>query len=332
MQLLWTFERAMSFKETDPDQALTILREGRQQAQSLQEPRWVLFFDHWQLQILLFHKFDYRAILDLAVRAVVEACQPSLADFPQRVCLHEDLIFAYATIDPIGYADRIEQALDYMRREITPGMECVHCIEGCRAHFELSRERWDEARTCALRALSLADDAGSAHYAASAYQRLCLAAWYIKDLTALADWAVVGEAAAVRSDRRSLIAEFILWQAVTARHTRDEGSAQRLLRSAGARMNRLAVPPSEEYFEALCGFHELGGKITRALHVRDKQLATVADSGQLAYECRVRLRRCRLLVQLGQLQPADRESAREAVRKLRAPASYLQELDRIGGP
>ena len=51
--------------------------------------------------------------------------------------------------------------------------------------------------------------------------------------------------------------------------------------------------------------------------------------GQLAYECQVRLKRCRLLARMG--QPLDEEvtAARAAAARLRAPDWYLGQLERI---
>src|SRR5437879_1371776 len=80
--------------EADPERALDLLRDARSLAVQLDEPWWVLLIDHWRLQVQLHYTFDFRDVLDLAVRATLEARKPECARLPQRVCLHEDLVFA----------------------------------------------------------------------------------------------------------------------------------------------------------------------------------------------------------------------------------------------
>ena len=122
-QLVEYYYIAQEFHDYDHDRALALLQQGREFARRLGEPWWVLFYEHWRIQVLLFHKRDYTAALDAAVRAAVEVRKPIYAHLPQRICLHEDVISAYAGIDPAGHATKIQQALDYMESEITPDLE-----------------------------------------------------------------------------------------------------------------------------------------------------------------------------------------------------------------
>src|SRR5215472_783316 len=115
LRLQQIFDNASRFTKTDPDVMLGLLAEGKALAQQLDEPWWVLFFDHWRLQALLHFKYDYRDVMDLAVTATLEARKPQFSTLPQRICLHEDLIYAYVGTDAEGHADRITQALDYMQ-------------------------------------------------------------------------------------------------------------------------------------------------------------------------------------------------------------------------
>ncbi len=144
---------------------------------------------------------------------------------------------------------------------------------------------------------------------------------------------MAGNAAAVeelasRVDQSQVnLAEALAWRAVLARRAGDEPAAGHLFHRATARMGRLRRPPTRDYFDALCRYHETGGDLIRALHVRDRELAILKETGQLAYECRVRVERCRLLAQLGQLTEADRAAAREAARKLKRPEKWLWEID-----
>ena len=152
---LWEIQgEASRFGRAEPERKLAKLEEGRALAQRLGESWWVLHFDHWRLQVLMHYLLDYRPeVLDLAVRSTLEARKPQYARLPQRICLHEDLIYAYLGVDPLGHADAIRQALDYMRKEVSEDLECRYCVQNCRTEFALRRGALDEAEA-ARRALA----------------------------------------------------------------------------------------------------------------------------------------------------------------------------------
>src|SRR5215212_3081349 len=83
----FAFEALDGELHSDPDGKLTQLRQGADLARQMNEPWWEGFYEHWQLQILLHFKRDYKAAQELAVRAVVKARRPACAALPQRVCL-----------------------------------------------------------------------------------------------------------------------------------------------------------------------------------------------------------------------------------------------------
>jgi hypothetical protein len=97
--------------------------------------------------------------------------------------------------------------------------------------------------------------------------------------------------------------------------------------SAAAYRRRLKALPHSNYYDALAEYHELGGDLSTALAVRDRELAGIRDKGRLAYECTVHIKRCRLLARAGQLQATDLAAARAAAGKLRQPLSYLAEIE-----
>jgi hypothetical protein len=329
------FDNAWQFKKTDPDVTLGLLAEGKALAQQLGEPWWVLFFDHWRLQALLHHKYDYRQVVDLAVQATLEARKPQYAELPQRVCLHEDLIYAYVGIDPEGHAERIAQALEYMQKHVGPDLDCRFCVQGCCSQFALQRQRLDEAQEAALKMLAMTDaerDRWVAdHYALDAYADLCAVAFGRGDWDALREWAAAGEETARRREDKQLeLAKFLAWRALLERRDGNEDAARRVFRAATARLARLKAVPGESYYDALCAYHEQGGDLGAALTVRDQELKAVAGKGRLAHEARCRLKRCRLLAQMGLPLDEDR-AARETAAKLRHPEKYIEEIDRLAG-
>jgi hypothetical protein len=336
VRLLQIHDNAGRFMKSDPDVMLGLLAEGRAQAERLGEPWWVLFYDHWRLQALLHFKYDYREVTSLAVQATLEARKPQYAELPQRICLHEDLIYAYVGTDPEGHAEGIAQALEYMRQEVGPGVECRFCVQGCCTQFALQRKRLDEAQAAALAMLALTDaepDRRTAdHHALEAYADLCAVALERGDWEALREWAGAGEEAARRRDKQLELAKFLAWQAVLERRAGNESAARRLLRGATARVTRLRAVPGEPYYDALCAFHEHGGDLGAALTVRDQELHAIAGKGRLTHEARCRLKRCRLLRAMGLPADEDLPAAREAAARLRHPEKYLEEIDRVEKP
>src|ERR1700722_7539252 len=73
---------AYKLRETDPDRALALFEDGRRQAQALNEPWWVVFFDHWKSTGLIHFKRDFREILDHAVRLTLEIRKPQYEQHP----------------------------------------------------------------------------------------------------------------------------------------------------------------------------------------------------------------------------------------------------------
>ena len=121
----------------------------------------------------------------------------------------------------------------------------------------------------------------------------------------------------------------MVWRALLKRREGDDDTARRLFRSAQSRLGRLKSMPGESYFDAVCAFHEQGGDLGAALTVRDQELQMITGKGRLTHEARCRLKRCRLLAQMGLPLEEDRRAAREAAGKLRHPEKYLEELDRL---
>ncbi|HEY1014527.1 MAG TPA: hypothetical protein VGE07_17595 [Herpetosiphonaceae bacterium] len=317
-------DEASPLFETHPEQARAILEQARATARRLNEPWWERFYDHWLLQLLLHHIKDYNAALELAVRAAVEVRKPSYQQFPQRICLQEDLISAYVGIDPLGHQQRIEQALDYMQREVAPSAECRYCLQGLRTSFETELGRLDRALAAGLEEMAAAQ--WSDHHLMGAYTSLCEIAYLRGDWQNLPDWAVAGEALAIANDDLDNLIEFLAWQAVCARRQGDEEAAQRLYRRATSRAGRMGVPPGRIYFDAICAYHELRGAYHLALKVRERQLATLAGSGQLYRTGLCHIQRCRLLKLLGKPLDEAAAMARDAIAQLSDPAPLLAHL------
>src|SRR4051794_34926010 len=88
LRLAQIHPEAYHFRHTNPDQTLALFDEGRRLAVALAEPWWVLFYDHWYLETLIYYKDDYRHIIDRAVRAPLELRKPVHEQHPLRFFIH----------------------------------------------------------------------------------------------------------------------------------------------------------------------------------------------------------------------------------------------------
>src|SRR5262249_43865333 len=183
---------AYSFRQSDPDRMLGLLEQGRRLARALDEPWWVLFFEHWKLETLIYYKDDYRQVLDQAVRLVLGLRRPALAHHPLRFGVYCNLIAAYLCVDPRGYAGAIAEALEHLRTQMPP--------EGGDRYLLLARRHWfayevgdlEGARGLALEELALADLDPDRHLAGHHEVDTCKAlrriAFRQGDAEALAGW------------------------------------------------------------------------------------------------------------------------------------------------
>jgi hypothetical protein len=336
LRMMQCYVEAYQARETDPDRAFAAFTEGRRRAEQLGEPWWVLFYETERLEALLHFKRDYRAVLDLAVQAVLEVRKPANAQYPGRFGIWDCLVASYLGIDAEGYEQPIREALDHLEKEVPPVADGSRYLLLARQRIlALELGRLQEAYDGCMRELDLAasdkDQSRAVHFATFTYCALCHLAGTVGDWKTLDEWSGTGEKLAREVGHECELSEVLAWQAVAARQLGDQERARRAFQAATGHMGRLQMPPKQPYYDALVQYHEWAGDLDRALAVRDAELKAITDKGRLLYECRVRLKRCVLLARLGRLREPDLVAAREAARKLRRPENYLAQVDRLAG-
>jgi hypothetical protein len=312
---------------------MNILEAGARMARALNEPWWVLFFEHWALETLIYYKDDYREVIERGVKATLELRKSIYENYPLRFGIYCNLVAAYLCVDPRGYAGAIREALDYLQTQMPPSGGDRYLLQARRHWFAYEMGDLDAAQQLAVEELALADsdpDLHTArHHEVDTYKALCWIAYRRRDYDSLVRWAVTGEQRAREISYRYELALFLLWRALCARHEGAEATANRLCRSGTATMSRLGQPPGESYYDALAAYHERGEDLTGAWRVRQRELDTTLGKGQLAYECLVRLKRVRLLVRMDRPVQEEVEAVRLAATRLREPSWYLGELERV---
>jgi hypothetical protein len=324
---------AYDHRHSNPDRMLGLVEEGLRLARTLGEAWWVIFFEHWRLETQIYYKDDYRTLLDGAVALTLELRKPVHESHPLRFHIWCNLVAAYLCVDPRGYAGPVQQALDFLQKQMP--------LEGEEKYLLLARQHWyafelgryEESAGCCQRALAFADDEPDRHLAlhhmVGNYCGLCRLAQRRQSWPALGEAAATGEELARRRSGRYELALFLIWQALAARMEGREEQARRLSRLGTAQMHRLGKTPDDCYHDALSAFHERGSQLPAALRVRDSQLALLLNKGQLATEADCRIQRCRLLARMGQLPEDEVSATRTAISHLRAPQTYVDSLEHI---
>jgi hypothetical protein len=298
---------------TNPTRAFTMLSQGREIAERLEEPGWIVLLDHWRARALR-SAGQYRLAQEIALRAAIYSRKPVFSQFPQRFCIQlEDVVSISMQIDPEGLETQINSALEYVEAEITPDLECIWCLSLFRGSFARYRGQYDTAGEHAQHALSLSG--GNGYRDAQSYHQLCVLAARCDDWQTVQSWATEGEAAARRSKQPTFIADALFWQALVARHGGDEHTARRQYREAEAQ-----IRPYPDLVHVgthqRCRYHEAGGELARAVFLRELQIAHIAGQGQFFTECSYRLDHCRLLLKLGRSIEREKEAFQQVAQGL----------------
>lgn len=334
LHLIELFFASNRAEDIDPNWQLSLLNEGLTLARRLNEPWWELCFTHLHLLTLMADKGEYQKALHEAVQATVAARKPAMRDCPQRICVHEDLIRAYMGIDPLGYAEQIEQALAYMEQEVSPKVECYHCLLGKRAQFELKKGNTEKALAIELNRMARLEakaEEDKEDYRVNVYLGLCSIVFRMQDWAKLAEYARLGMQAIERSYWSWTAHRFIYaaWQACAAAYQDQLPQAKRYARQARTQAERWSGKPPTDYYDALCTYYQKLNEPARALELRRQQLSELADTGQFATECQCRLEICRLLVQLGHPTTQAIAEARAAAQQLKHPERILNHLETL---
>ncbi len=324
------YESAHPMMSSDPDAALALFRQGRALAENMGEKWWGAFYDQWLIQTLQYRKRDFPAALDLAVKTAVEVRKVDYDQFPMRTCVDAHLVDTQVDIDPHGYSNSIEQALDYLRTQANTDPGCRCCLQGIKYDFSYKTETYSEADSMAAQYIVFAEDARSAHWRVNARCAMCELSFCRGDWDELLGLARDGQQIAVGKLPDSFwVVELFIWEALALRHLKREDEAKRAYQNGISRASRLKSLPGTGYYDALCAYHEAGGDLSAALVLREQQLRNGVASGSPYYENLAQVKRCELLAQMGTLTEADLLAARTAANKLKDPSRVLTELERF---
>jgi hypothetical protein len=322
LRLVEILEDSQSYPTENPDARLALYQQGKELAEKLQEPWWVVVFEYWTSETLLYYKHDPEGALKVAARMVIETRKPQYASQPERVGLSLNFIAAYSRIDPIGYESQIRGAIvagekDWnlfegfyevywqLRTRFLSAIGDPEAVEVAWEHFRVGHNH--QARH---------DPTG--HYVIYALADLLPALWQFDREEArqhTAELAELGQILSPLSDNARLETVFTMWRALGAHLEGQEQAAQAFYRRAFEKQNHLAPPRNAIFAAAIC-FHEEREEWDKVLELCE-EAAQIAEAHSLRFESAVlRLKQCQVAHQIG------RDVAEPAL-KLRAISSGL---------
>src|SRR5262249_42571806 len=150
---------------------------------------------------------------------------------PWRVAPFNSLLECYLSIDPLGYADEIQQTFDFLET-ILPRQpyDDLLVLLGHRWDFLAAQEKWEEARAVAQQRLAIkaANPERTSHfYGLSPASFLCWLSARQEDWDGLRHYAgLLEEWSASCSESDEYRSEAAIWQALAARQAGEEAAAR----------------------------------------------------------------------------------------------------------
>ncbi len=327
LQMMELFWKMLNTMEGDPQSALSYCRQARRIAELLDDKWFIQLLNHWELQMRYSFIGDFTGTLELATKATVEVRLPEYQTFPQRICLHEDLISGYAEQDPIGNQDLVKQALDYMEQEVDPKVDCFICLNSLKLDFVRTTSTTETTIQAALKSIPVAER--SEHHLCYVYIVLVESAYQLKQWDNLLTWAIEAESNARKAERDRYLASATLWLALYAEHIGDTNRAKMLFEQAQHRANRYGAFLGKAYYTALTQYHEHGGRLQEALDTQVIYLELLIDKSKPFGESLARLEIIRLKKALSQPYNDDIAELKETIKALKAPEYILDKLQGI---
>lgn len=327
LQMVDLFWQMLNALEDNPELALQYGAQSRRIAELLGDKWFAQLINHWELQTRYSYIGDYNGTLDLATKSAVEVRLPEYQAFPQRVCIHEDLISAYAQQDPIGNRDLVQQSLDYMEKEVDPSVECYRCLSILKLDFMRTTGTPDDTLKAARTTLGVVGD--SPFHLAEIFLIMVEVAYEIGDWDNLLKWAIEAESNARNAERDNRLAAILLWLATHAEKVGKSDHCEAFYQQAIHRANRYGAFIGQPYYMALTAYHEMGGRLQEALEIQQQYLDLLVGKAKPYRENCTRLQIIRLKKALKQNVEDDVATLRETVKALKAPDYILNQLQDI---
>lgn len=315
-------------RNSNPEAALEAFEKGRELAEALNEPCWILHFGNLIARLCNYQLEDLDRAMAIVVRDTILAGKPAYEKCPFKSDVQHNLLETYFYFDPVGYEAEIRSALDYMQNSTEHRTTWTATrLQDIRAQLALKLDQYDEALYLALKATEKGGFAST-----DAYLTLVRVHWERGEYDQALDAALVRKNNLNRIFSSDLLADARAWTAaLLQRLGRDEERAMKDYQFAISVITKSNTVPNSTVFDALADYHEVAGDMENTLNIRDRQLAEQRPNVGPDELTAVRLRRARLLGRMGKSEAlqAQLTEARELAQRLHKPQPYLDKLQRI---
>jgi len=320
LQLVYFAQQADILRESNPEVAFQVYQAGRSAAEALSEACWILFFAQRMAHVCIFELENLDRAIDLVTRDYVLSTQDVYLRCPINPAIRINLVETYLYYDPVGYANKIQEVVDYLRKTEANNIHLHLQLDDFLAQLYLKLNQLDKALDYSLRTL---DDGYG-------YLTLSRIYWERGDYQEALEISEIREEESISSpyglaDSRAWIAAMLM------RTNGDPLKAQSLYKRAQYHINKITFVPNSTLFDALADYQEASGNLSEALRIRDNQLAKQQRIVGPEEVIIVRLRRARLLGRMSKIDDMNNQIAdiRENLNKVKQSTHYEQLLSLI---
>jgi hypothetical protein len=320
LQLVYFAQQADILRESNPEVAFQVYQAGRSASEALAETCWILFFAQRMAHVCIFELENLERAMDMVARDYVLSTQDTYTHCPINSAVRVNLVETYLYYDPVGYADTIQEVVEYLRKTEATNTHLRLQLDDFMAQLHLKLNQLDKALDYSLRTL---DDG----YGFLTLSRIY---WERGEYQKALEISELREEESLSSpytlaDSRAWIAAMLM------RTNGDSLKAKSLYKRAQYHIAKINFVPNSTLFDALADYHEASGSMNEALAIRDDQLAKQQAIAGPEEVIIVRLRRARLLGRMGTITEMNDQIAeiRTHLSKIKQPAYYKQLLGLI---
>ena len=320
LRLVFFAQQGDVLRGTNPQMAFQIYQIGRTASEQLAEPCWVLFFGQRMAHICIYELEDLDRAMDLVARDYVLSANDQHVHCAINPAIRVNLVETYLYYDPVGYADTIQEVVDYLRTTEANDDIIEQQLDDFLAQLCLKLNQLDRALEYSLRTLE----------SGYGYLTLTRIYWERGDYQKALEISQLREEQSTSSSYQ--FADARAWVAAMLMRTNgDHEQANRLYQWANYHVNKINFVPNSTLYDALAEYHEASGDMNKALAVRDDQIAkqqTIAGPEEFVI---VRLRRARLLGRMNKFDEMNSQitDIRSHLDKFKRPDHYEQLLSLI---
>lgn len=333
LRMIAYYGKVWGQQETNPEAGFNIITQCRNEAQRLNEPWWVLYFEYQRLATLTASMHDFGRALPLAQELMVKFAAPEGRAHSEYDSLYTSVLYTFLSIDPIGYRDELERGFAYLDSRIPrEPIQDRFIFDFRRAEYLDDSERREESYDIVMKSFASTDcypdPANRPWHKAWHLFLICPLCHSLGRMEELAVQSrAMEEYARKFNTLKRVLAAALIWQATTFRVSGDQTESARAFHEGMRYLSNLAIK-DEVCADPIAAYYEAGGEWKEVVAVREKELVEVERKGMLHRACRILIDRCRLLSLAGSLTPADVERARQAAAKLRTPEWHLERLEK----